>query len=412
MSLSALSVSHRTAPLATLERLTMTRGEATGLLAELTRHPAVLEAVALSTCNRTELYLVTTRTGERAALDTLAGTSALRPAELRSCMRLMHGVAAARHLFRVAAGLESVVPGEPEIQGQVRRAHERARRAGATGPVTDRLFRSALDAGRRLRRETAAGPRLSVAAVAVRLAARRLQGLRGRPALVLGAGENAELVGRRLAERQARMVFVAGRRFGRARDLARRFGGRAVEVDALGAELAGVDAVFGCTSSPHPVLCLDQVAVVAARRPLLVIDMAVPRDVEPEVAGLPGIDLYDMDDLKREVACDAAEAPGVEPLLDEEVERFQAWRSHLDVLPAIAALRGSGDAAAEHVLSECEGEWESLSTQDRERVTMVARAVVSRMLHEPTMRLKRAGGTGDGVPYALAVRDLFGSEIS
>lgn len=419
MSLVALSVSHRTAPLAMLERLALSGGDAARLLGELTRPAALLEAVALCTCNRTELYLAAADAdaGERIALDALARSSDVHPATLRASMRSLRGPGAARHLFRVTAGLESLAVGETEVQGQVKRAYERAQCAATTGPVTDHLFRSALDAGRRVRRETgAANPRLSVAAVAVRLAARRLGGLAGAQALVIGTGESAELVGRRLAEREARTVFVAGRRFERGLALARRFGGRAIPLEALGAQLPGVAAVFGCASSPRQIVGRDQAVAAAARRrqcPLLLIDMAVPRNIEPAVAGVAGTELYDMDDLKREVArdTDRAGALGAEaaPLIEEEVERFQAWLASLDVLPAIAALRARGDAAAKQVLREGERDWQSLSARDRERVDVIARAIVSRLLHEPTMRLRRAAGTEDCGLYARAVEELFGS---
>jgi glutamyl-tRNA reductase len=418
--LLAVGVSHRTVPLALLERLTLSASKSARVLAEITSHEAIHEAVLLSTCNRAELYLVVADTveAERIALAALSEQAGLAPGELG--LQSLRGPEVVRHLFLVAAGHESMVVGETEIQGQVRRAYELALLEGTTGPITNQLFRGALEAGKRVRNETASGrSRASVASVAVRLAVSRFGDLEGRRALVIGAGENGELTGRALARQGVRMVFVAHRRRERAVALARRFDGRAVGFDHLRTELARADLAFGCTASPHQVVARDDVALVMEKRhgrPLLLIDTAVPRDIDPAVRGLPDVRLYDIDDLKRDVAGDhtasAAGADRAGRVIDHEVARFTAWLASLDGVPAISALREHAEAAVEQVLHENEPLWESLSPADRERVAKVAHAVLNRFLHEPTMRLKRTPGGETSRMYVHALRELFGLDTT
>jgi glutamyl-tRNA reductase len=416
--LLAVGACHSTAPLALIEKLALSPGVAGRMLAELTSHEAVREAAALSTCNRTELYLVVTDVveGEGIALTALGRAANVPPAALLGRLRSLRQSSAVRHLFRVTAGLESIAVGEAEIQGQVKRAYELARLEGVTGPITNRLFRGALEAGKRAR-SASCRPRVSVASLAVGLAARELGCLEGRRALVIGSGENGELTGRALAERGARTVFVANRHYERAQALAGRLGGRAVRLPSLRKELVDADLAICCTSSPNHVLAPRQLATVMEQRggrALLLIDSAVPRDVAPAVGDLPQVTLYDIEELKREAAADAsARATGAvrtEPLIEHEVERFQAWLASLDVVPAISALREHAEAAVQGLLRENTGCWESPSPRDRERVAMVAQTVANRFLHEPTTRLKRAAASDVSTAYVEALRELFGWE--
>ena len=418
--LLAIGVSHKTAPVALRERLALTEGRTAGFLEELVIQREVQEAVAISTCNRTEVHLVAGDTveAESAALGALSRQAAIRPTELVGCLYSLRGADAVRHLFGVAAGLDSMIVGEAEVQGQVKRAYELALVEGATGPITNRLFRDALAAGKRARSETAIGrSRVSISSVAVELARALLGELETRRVLVLGAGENGELTAQALHERGVQTVFIANRRYDRAIGLAQRFQGAAVRFDDLPDELVRADIVVSCTGSPHQILGHEELALVASQRdgrPLLLIDIAVPRDIEPSVRDLAGITLYDMDDLQREVARNLsgreAEAARARVIVDQEVERFERWLAGLDLVPTIAALRERGEAVVEQALRENDRKWESLSEADHARLQVMARAIVSRLLHEPTLRLKHATDHDGAYVYVQALRELFGIE--
>jgi glutamyl-tRNA reductase len=418
--LLALGISHKTASVAVRERLALPEGRAVTVLTELVAHPAIHEAVAISTCNRTELYLVATDAveAENEALGALSRQAGIPPTELLGSLYSLRGMDAVRHLFSVAGGLESMIVGEAEVQGQVKRAYELALVEGVTGPISNRLFRDALGAGKRARTETQIGySRVSVSSVAVELARGILGELGSRRVLVIGAGENGELTAKALRERGVETIFVANRRYDRAIGLAQRFSGRAVRFDDLPSELIQADIVVSSTGSPHQIVGADELELVMdlrEGRPLLLIDIAVPRDIDPAVRELPGITLYDMDDLQREVARNLggreAEATRARTIVEQEVERFGDWLASLDVVPTVAALRGRGEEIVERVMRENEGRWESLGDADRKRVETLARAVVSRLLHEPTLRIKAAAERGGSYVYLQALRELFGLE--
>jgi glutamyl-tRNA reductase len=376
--LLALGISHKTASVAVRERLALPEGRAVTVLTELVAHPAIHEAVAISTCNRTELYLVATDAveAENEALGALSRQAGIPPTELLGSLYSLRGMDAVRHLFSVAGGLESMIVGEAEVQGQVKRAYELALVEGVTGPISNQLFRDALGAGKRARTETQIGySRVSVSSVAVELARGILGELGSRRVLVIGAGENGELTAKALRERGVETIFVANRRYDRAIGLAQRFSGRAVRFDDLPSELIQADIVVSSTGSPHQIVGADELELVMdlrEGRPLLLIDIAVPRDIDPAVRELPGITLYDMDDLQREVARNLggreAEATRARTIVEQEVERFGDWLASLDVVPTVAALRGRGEEIVERVMRENEGRWESLGDADRKRV--------------------------------------------
>ena len=412
--LLALGASHKTASLELREKLALPAGRAARVLGELTEHDGVHEAVALFTCNRTELYLVTDDAleAENATLAILSRQAELRPTELIGSLYSLRGREAVEHLFTVTAGLDSMIVGEAEIQGQVKRAYEMALVEGVSGPVSNRLFRDALAAGKRVRTETGvARSNVSISTVAVQLASDFLGELADRRVLVIGAGENAELTARALRDRGVHTLFVANRRYDRALGLAQKFGGRAVTFEDMPRELETADIVVTSTGAPHQIVGREELEFVAASRmgrPLVMIDLAVPRDIEPSVRDCPGIALYDMDDLQRAVArnLDArvAEAEEALVLVRQDVERFEEWIASLDVVPTISALRQRADEVVRQVLDENEPRWETLSEADRERVEVMARAVVSRLLHEPTVRLKERGS----YHYLHTLRELFG----
>jgi glutamyl-tRNA reductase len=416
--LLALGVSHKTAPLDLRERLSLTEGRAVGALRELTDAAGIHEAAAISTCNRTELYLVVSDPveAESTALGVLTRQAEIRPTELLGHLYSLRSGDAVRHLFRVTAGLDSMIVGEAEIQGQIKRAYELALVEGGTGPILNRLFRGALAAGGRARDETGISEKnVSIPSVAVELARRTLGDLGDRRVLVIGAGETAELLARALVARGVDTVFVANRHYDRAIGLAQRFDGNAVRFEELPEQLEQADIVVSATNSPHHIVERDElehVMEIREGRPLLLVDIAVPRDIEPACREIAGVSLHDIDDVQQIVARNTggreAEAKRAERLLDAEQDRFERWLASLEVVPAITALRERGDEVVRRVLAENEGRWEGLSEADRERLAAMAKAIASRLLHEPTLRMKRSAGSDEAYLYVSALRELFG----
>jgi glutamyl-tRNA reductase len=416
--LLALGVSHKTAPLDLRERLSLTEGSAVGALRELTQAAGIHEAAAISTCNRTELYLIVSDPveAESTALGVLTRQAEIRPTELLGHLYSLRSSEATRHLMRVTAGLDSMILGEAEIQGQVKRAYELALVEGVTGPLLNRLFHSALTAGGRVREETGVGEKgVSIPSVAVELARRALGDLADRRVLMVGAGETAELVARALVARGIDTVFVANRHYDRAIGLAQRFDGTAVRFEDLPLEMERADVVVSATNSPHHIVerdGLEAVMLERAGRPLLLIDIAVPRDIEPDCRELPGVSVYDIDDVQQIVERNAggreAEATQAELIIQAELDRFEQWLAALEVVPTIAALRDRGDEIVRRVMAENEARWENLGEADRERMDAMAKAIASRLLHEPTVRMRRAAGSEDAYLYVSALRRLFG----
>jgi glutamyl-tRNA reductase len=415
--LITMGVSYKTAPVELRERLSLTDARIPEVLQELQGHPSVQEAVVISTCNRMEVSVVVDEpvAAETAVIGLLTRMGDLRPTELAEVMYAPRNCDAARHLFRVTSGLESMVIGEAEVQGQVKRAYEHALAAGTTGPLTNRLFTAALQAGKRVRTETAIGAgRASVASVAVALAEDALGELRSRNVVIIGAGDTSELVARALHERGVATFLVANRRADRARALADRFGGTVASFDELPGLLERADIVLASTSSPHPIVGVEELELVMAERngrPLLLVDIAVPRDIDPACGSLEGVILRDIDDLEAVVQRTAsgreAESGRAEEIVEAEIMRFAEWLGTLAVRPTIAALREHATEIVDQVLSENAGRWESASERDLARVEAIARAVTNRILHEPTLRLRTLAEQQRHGRLQLA-RELFG----
>jgi glutamyl-tRNA reductase len=417
--LITLGISHKTAPVQLRERLAFTQAAVTDFLHEVAEHPEVHEAVVISTCNRTELTLVVGDpvAAESALLGMLAQRAHVRPTELAERIYSPRNCDAARQLFRVTSGLESMIVGEAEIQGQVKRAYEIALASGTTGPLTNRLFTAALQTGKRVRSETSIGlGRASMSSVAVELA-HAVMGNRPDPRVVIvGAGETSELTARAFADHGVCTVFVANRHADRARSLADRFGGEVVALDDLPAQLERADVVVASTASPHPIVGQEELEfVMRARqgRPLLLIDLAVPRDIDPACGDLDGVTLFDMDDLQARVAhtisVREAEALRAESIVEEEIKRFAAWLGTLAVQPTIRALREYGDAIVEQVLAENRTRWELASERDVARAEAIARSVMNRLLHEPTLRMRTMTEARSHGRLQI-MRELFGLE--
>jgi glutamyl-tRNA reductase len=388
MSVVLVGISHHQAPVELRERAALDRERARNLAGRLAGERG--EAVCLSTCNRTELYLAA-ESGDEAERKAEAALLALEE-ELGPSLYRLRDEAAALHLFRVAAGLDSMVPGEGEILGQVRAAHD----LGATGPILDRLFRDALHAGKKARTETAIGESpASVSSAAAALAEQVFEELTGRSVLVIGAGEAGELAIKSLVARGAEIAFVANRTAERAEALTQRYGGAPLSLEAVADSLDRVDVVLSSTSAPDWALTRDDVErTLHARkgRPLFLIDLAVPRDLDPAIHELDGCYLYDIDDLEAVVAETLAgrrrEAERAESIVAAEVERFREWQASLDVVPAIASLR----ARAEEI-REAELERAKLSGAERRAAESVTAAVLNKTAAPPD-NSHEAGGRG------------------
>jgi glutamyl-tRNA reductase len=415
--LLCIGISHKTAPLALRERLALNEPRAHELMRDLVGEPEVSELVALNTCNRTELHIVTSDAvaAESIALGRLAQHAHIPPTELVDYLYTKHAIAALRHLLRVAGGLESMVLGEHEILGQVKRAHQAAMEADASGPVCNRLFASASITGKRIRSETAIGAgRLSVATTAVDVAGDVLGELSGKQALIVGTGGNGELMARAFGAAQVSSVFIANRHYDRAIGVAQRVGGRALRFEHLPEELLQTDIVIGATGSPHALLHREELREVMARRrghPLLIIDTALPRDVEPEVSELADVTLLDLDDLQQRVEQVASvrrsETEAAEAIVAQELEAFWQWLGTIDALPAIAELRRRGNAIAERAVEENARHFKEQGDLGRRRLELMAESIVTRLLHEPTLRLKQSAGSAEGSAQLAALRELF-----
>ncbi len=371
-----------------------------------------IEAVVLSTCNRTEIYLAAHDAGLAAALarGALVDHSGLSLADLEPILDELRDGEAARHLFRVAAGLDSLLPGEAQILGQVREAFELARAAGATGPVLNRVFSHALHAGKRVRTETGVGTiPAAIPAAAAALAQRVVGDLAGRRVLVIGAGKMGALAATSFLDRGAERVFVANHRIERAEELARRFGGETVPFERIGEELARADVVLSSTRCPQAILHTTDVAPALARRdgrPLLLVDIAVPRDIDPAVGDLEGCVLYDLDALGPEggqaVERRDAETAEAERIVSAEAAGIGSWLRSQDAVPVVAALHRRADEIRTAELARASSRLEGLSEEERQSVEMLTAQIVSKLLHEPTVRAK------EGPPaQAEALRALF-----
>jgi glutamyl-tRNA reductase len=379
-------VSHHHAPLEVRERLYLQDGHA----AELAE--ALGEAVVLSTCNRTEIYL-------------LGGDpdDARRELEERSGLGLEGVLArwddgeAVSHLFRVAAGLDSLVPGESQILGQVRGAYESARTRGATGALLNRLFEDALRAGKRVRTEAKLHelPE-SVASSAVELGVRELGGAEGKRALLFGAGKMSELAARNLRERGAEVV-IASRTLESAQDLAERVGGSAAAFDAVAVELPEADLVISATRCPYPILHAE--AVRPREKPLVLVDVAVPRDLDPAIGELEGCTLFDIDALGEGLVGREEDVREAEAIVAEEAARFAEWRRSRDAAEAIRDLRTRAEEIRSEELARAGSRLSDLSDRERETVETLTTQIVNKLLHAPTIRAKEAGSE--------PLRDLF-----
>ena len=416
MRLFAVGISHRTAPVELRECVDFARRGVDAALSALAARNVTREAVVLSTCNRAEIY---------------GGAESDEAAE--SCGRFIsefHGIAwdalaphvviyrgpaAADHLFRVAAGLDSLVVGEPQILGQVKDAFATAAGLKSTGALTNRLFTSAFSVGKRVRSETGLGEgAVSVSYAAIALAKKIFGELDGLNVLILGAGEMAKLTGTHLRAQAVKQLTIASRTLEHAQAIAKQLHGRAVPWTSLSQSLADADIVVTATGSAEPVLTragVEEAMRSRRSRPLFVIDIAVPRDVDPAVGRVDQVFLYNIDDLqtivKENLARRSSEVARAEVIVREEVDRFRTWMQSREVVPTVVALRERFEAIRRAELLRLEPKLAALPPEARARVDEVTHLIVEKLLHSPTEQLKAADDEAQAVAYADALNRLF-----
>jgi glutamyl-tRNA reductase len=407
----------RSAPLELLERLAIDAERRPKALAGLLDQEHVHEAVVVSTCNRVEIYTAISRF-HGAAGDVrrfLAGLHGLSLGEFADHLYDYYEERAVQHLFAVAAGVDSMVVGEAQILGQVREAFAAAQAERSVGPVLSALFNRAIKVGRRARSETGIGAGMaSTVTVGLRVAAGQLDGLAGRRALLVGAGRLARLAGRALVDAGAGELVVANRTPATGAALARDLGGRAVPLDQVADELARVDLVVAATAGPTPTVTTATVAHALARRaagPLVLLDLGVPRDVEPEVRGLPGVVLADLDALRAVLETD--DGPGrevelVRALIAKETAAYLRDRREARLTPTIRALRARAEEVRLQELARASARLAGLDAQQRAAVEAVTRGLVNKLLHDPMVRGKTLAARPDGDLYVAALRELYG----
>ena len=417
MRLVLIGMNHRTAPLEIRERLQLACGNDAEWLPELIRLPDVREALYLATCNRVEV-LARVEDGDHAVSalrDFIYRHGNLDVGEMARCLYIYRDREVVRHLFRVASSLDSLVMGEPQILGQVKNAYRRAADHGATGVLINRLSHHAFRVAKRVRTETRiADNAVSVSYAAVELAKKIFGDLKGKKILLIGAGEMSELAARHLLRQGVGKIFIANRTYARAEELAAMFQGTPVAFDRFPEVLPEVDIVITSTGAAGYIVTPQMIAEALRRRRnrlLFLIDIAVPRDIDPAAGEIDNVYLYNIDHLQEAVDANRqarmAEAKKAEGIIAEEVQAFETWFNALEVVPTIVALREKMEGIMQSEL-EKSGAWmRGLTEEDRKKVGILAASIVNKILHDPMTGLKEEAQQRDALPYVAAVRRLF-----
>ncbi|MHB8870556.1 MAG: glutamyl-tRNA reductase [Thermoleophilia bacterium] len=417
MHIAAIGVNHKTACLDVREQVALTDAVARDLLTRLLEKPEVGEAVAVSTCNRTEVYVTGPGLPLREpVLEGLCAVSGVCREDLAESVYYREDGDAVDHLFAVASSLDSMVLGEAQILHQLKESYQLAEEAEATGAVLNKLFRRSFEVGKRVRTETRIGESsLSIASVSVDLARNVFGDLSKRSVLVVGAGEMAELVLTHLRGHGVTRIRVANRTYERAVELAGRFSGEAVRYESLEEHLAAVDIVITSTGASQPIVRrsdMERVMKGRKNRPIFLVDIAVPRDVEAAVNEVYNAYLYDIDDLQTVAASNLderkQEAVAARTIVEEEVAAFQSWLRSLEVVPTMVELRRWATGVKDEELEKHLARMPDLTDDQREKVAALAHSLVNKFLHPATVRVKAAADEEDGYRYAESLRELFG----
>jgi glutamyl-tRNA reductase len=410
-----VGLNHETAPVAVREALAFPKERLADALAQLREQAGLGEAMILSTCNRVEVYGLASGPCSDAVAAFLARYHGRPVSDVEGHLYRLEGEAAVRHAFRVAASLDSMVLGEPQILGQVKEAYEGAEKAGSLGSVLNALRNRSIAAARRARSETAIGRNaVSVSHVAVELARKIFGELRDRSVLLVGAGKMSELAARQMVRDGARASVLGGRTFEKAEQLAAALGGRAAPFAALRSELAKADIVISGTGAPGVVIQREDVEAAQALRrgrPLFLIDIAVPRDIASDAGRMAGVFLYDLDDIKKVAEANLRErkkeASAAEAILDEEIREFLEWRRSLEVVPLLVELRRRADEIRRSEIEKARKRLGPLTPEQENALEAATSAIVNKLLHGPTVHLKQMAGNGRPEHVGL-IRKLFG----
>ena len=417
MQLTLVGLSHKSAPVMIREKLSFAEHALSGVLEALVDGERVYEAVIVSTCNRTEVYAVTAAEvdGPRVVGEFLATYQGLDYPELSEYLYSQQGEDVIHHLFRVVSSLDSMVLGEVQIQGQVKTAYDAAFDAHVTGRIFNKLFRQALEVGKRVRTETEIGENaVSISYAAIELAKRVFDSLEGRTIFILGAGKMSELTARHLQANGVTRTLVANRTFERAVELAAKFEGEAVPYENRYDYMREADIVVSATAATEFVITKDALAPATHRRrdPLFLIDIAVPRDIDPECADLSQVFVYDVDALQDVVTANLEErmreAQRAEVIIGEEIAEFETWLESMEVVPTIAAIRAKAERIRSDEMQKALRRLGDLSDKDLATIEKLTESIVSKMLHEPTANLREMSGGRRGVAAVETARFLYG----
>ncbi|SDH35054.1 glutamyl-tRNA reductase [Desulfosporosinus hippei] len=413
----AIGLNHRTAPVEIRERMSFHPSQMLKALKELKECPGIQGAVILSTCNRTEVYAATmdVETGIRSIKDFFSNHHGIEEKILEQYLYSHTLYDAVRHLFRVVSGLDSLVRGETQILGQVSNAYQQASDAGVTNKVINVFFQTALAVGKRVRTDTMIDQHpVSISYTAVELAKQQFGELEGKGILIMGAGEMSTLTAKHLVSAGATTVLVSNRSYDKAVILAQECAGRAVRLDDVDQYLAEVDIVISATASKHFVLMperMQEIMKIRKNRPILLIDIAVPRDIHPEVGNIPEITLFDIDDLRgvvdrhhqeRELAAIKAEK-----IIDEEMELFLKWHNTQSVVPTILALQKKGEQIRDLQVERALEHFSGLTPKQEKVIRSMANSIVNHLLHIPIINLKEYANTSQGHLYAEVFQNIF-----
>ncbi|MBI3160671.1 MAG: glutamyl-tRNA reductase [Chloroflexi bacterium] len=415
-ALACIGLSHHTAPVELRERIAFDAESRGKFLADLENRAECNEAVVLSTCNRTEIYMAGGSVDHRSILGHLADGFGIASAELESATYSLSSEQAISHLLRVAAGLDSMVLGEPQILGQVIAAYETAVAEKSIGPALSKVFLAAIHAGKRVRNETGiARHTISLSSLAVALAQRHISDLADAHITLLGAGEMAELAIEAFRKRGATRCTVISRSLASACKLAERWQGEALTLDGLQQAVEATDILLCSSSAPHTLITkplVQQALAARPARPLVILDIAVPRDVDPDVEDVPGVTLHDIDDLHQvseaHQAWRAKDIPLVERILQEEYRACLEELAALRVVPIIKGIRRQGEEIRSRELEKTLRHLGDLTPAQHERIDALTQAIVRKLLHQPTVRLRQEAAGARADEYSLLAREMFG----